>query len=99
MTSTSSFKALSFGAVAAAILVSSFFMPAGAHARKGYGPSVIEKSFITDGPVKGYSGFVRGGARNFYCDYQRIPNRKCTYTADGRERCKIVNWTLKQFCY
>lgn len=99
MLSTSSCKVLSLGVVAAAVLAALLFAPADALARKGYGTSVIEKSFITDGPVKGYSGFVRSGPRNFYCDYQRIPNRKCTYTADGRERCKIVNWTLKQFCY
>ena len=56
---------------------------------------VIEKHFETRGPVKGYSGF----AGRYYCDYQRVPTRKCIITASGHESCKIVSWTLKQACY
>lgn len=49
------------------------------------------------GPVRGYSGFAGFGARRYYCDYQRHPNRKCT-VVNGRERCRIVSWTLVQTC-
>ncbi len=96
MTGTKS-KAIIFG-VAAMTAASVMFAGGTAEARKG-GGDVIEKSFTVPGPYKGYSGFVPGiGARSYYCDYQRIPNRQCT-VVNGRERCKIVNWTLKQFCY
>ena len=56
---------------------------------------VIEQSYTTDKAMHGYSGSAGG----YTCDYQRIPNRVCTVNRDGSERCKIVNWTLKQFCY
>lgn len=45
-------------------------------------------------PMHGYSG--RAG--EFYCDYIRLPNRKCVVVG-GRERCKVVGWTLRQTCY
>ncbi len=69
--------------------------PDAAHAKRGRGTHVIEKHFETRGPVKGYSGF----AGRYYCDYQRVPTRKCIITASGHESCKIVSWTLKQACY
>jgi hypothetical protein len=55
-------------------------------------------SIETQGPTRGYSGFLRIGPRNYYCDYQRIPNRQCTIDGRGNERCRIVSWTLKQSC-
>jgi hypothetical protein len=70
-----------------------------AEARKGYGSTLEEVEIQTQGPVKGYSGSPVGAGPLVYCDYQRIPNRQCTIGANGQERCKIVNWTLKQFCY
>jgi len=45
-------------------------------------------------PMHGYSG--RAG--EFYCDYVRLPERRCAITAAG-ERCKVVGWTLRQTCY
>jgi hypothetical protein len=45
--------------------------------------------------MHGYSG--RAG--NYYCDYQRLPNRVCSITANGQERCEIKGWTLRQHCY
>lgn len=45
-------------------------------------------------PMHGYSG--RAG--EFYCDYVRLPERRCTLTATG-ERCRVVGWTLRQTCY
>jgi len=82
-------------AAAAAVLLAQVVAPGVAEARRGHGKNVIEKHFETAGPVKGYSGFAGG----YYCDYQRIPNRKCVVTASGDEKCKIVSWTLKQACY
>jgi hypothetical protein len=97
MTATN-LKSLTFGAatlMAASVLLAT----GGAEAKGGYGTTVVEEHFITKGPMKGYSGFAWGGPRSVYCDYQRIPNRVCTIGSDGRERCKIESWTLKQFCY
>lgn len=71
-----------------------------AEARRGDrgGSGYVEWNFKTPGPVHGYSGHAGAGSSAF-CDYQRLPERKCTYTADGRSKCKVVGWTLKQYCY
>lgn len=45
-------------------------------------------------PMHGYSGH----AGNYYCDYQRYPERKCVVIG-GVEKCKIVGWTLREHCY
>lgn len=45
-------------------------------------------------PMHGFSGY----SNNYYCDYQRLPNRKCTITANGTESCRIVGWTLREMC-
>ena len=45
-------------------------------------------------PMHGYSGH----SGNYYCDYQRLPNRKCIVTSGGQESCKIVGWTLREMC-
>ncbi len=45
-------------------------------------------------PMHGYSGF----SNNYYCDYQRQPNRVCTTKSDGTEKCRIVNWVLTEMC-
>ncbi|WP_290990578.1 hypothetical protein [Hyphomicrobium sp.] len=45
-------------------------------------------------PMHGYSGH----SGNYYCDYQRLPNRKCVVNANGSESCKIVGWTLREMC-
>jgi hypothetical protein len=46
-------------------------------------------------PMKGYEG----QAGNYYCSYQRLPNRVCTTDSSGNERCKVQGWTLRQYCY
>jgi hypothetical protein len=58
-----------------------------------------QENYTTRGPARGYSGPVWGGRRNYWCDYQRIPNRQCVTLSNGREKCRVVNWTLKQYCY
>jgi hypothetical protein len=44
--------------------------------------------------MHGYSGH----SGNYYCDYQRLPNRKCSINANGTESCRIVGWTLREMC-
>ena len=52
-------------------------------------------------PRHGYSGFAFSGnpLNPAYCSYQRIPNRACRTTRSGKRRCRVVSWTLKQYCY
>jgi len=88
-------KSFAFAAIGTAALLAQVAAPDVAHAKYRSGKKLIERHFVTDGPVKGYSGFAGG----YYCDYQRVPNRQCVVTASGGESCKIVNWTLKQVCY
>jgi hypothetical protein len=75
--------------------------PAEARQRGGGGPSseYYEWQSQSRNPVHGYSGWVAGGRRGLYCDYQRIPNRECTTTSSGKRRCQATSWTLKQYCY
>lgn len=65
----------------------------GAEARGGKEHFVQDYQFKK--PMHGYSG--RAG--NYYCDYVRLPERRCMVTAGGQERCKVVGWTLRQTCY
>lgn len=44
--------------------------------------------------MHGYSGH----SGNYFCDYQRLPDRKCSLDRNGNEHCKIVGWTLRQMC-
>ncbi|MFM1816158.1 MAG: hypothetical protein RLZ98_2853 [Pseudomonadota bacterium] len=69
---------------------------ADARGRRGGGDSFVEKDFVVPRGVKGYTGFIPGGA---YCDYVRRPIRKCTYTRSGREICRVTGWNLTQACY
>ncbi len=94
------FWKISSCAVMAVALLAPVVASTSAEARKGGYSSTLEEIEIqTQGPVKGYSGSPPGAGSLVYCDYQRIPNRQCTIGANGQERCKIVNWTLKQYCY
>jgi len=63
-------------------------------ARRGYAVWTSEHA----GPVRGYLGFAGIGPRRYYCDYQRHPNRVCR-ASGGKERCRVVSWTLRQHCY
>jgi len=58
-----------------------------------------ERQTESQGPRHGYSGFVWGGNRSYYCDYQRLPNRECATLKSGKQRCRVTSWTLKQYCY
>lgn len=62
---------------------------------RGGAKDFISQDYQFDGPVKGFEG-QQG---NYYCSYQRLPNRVCTYDANGNERCQVKGWTLRQYCY
>ena len=81
-------------AAAIALLVQSD----GAAAQISWQPP-YRRDIETRGPTHGYSGFVRQGARTYYCDYMRIPNRTCTTDRAVRQRCRVASWTLQQRCY
>jgi hypothetical protein len=59
------------------------------------GKEFYSEDYQFGGPVKGYEG----QAGNYYCSYQRLPNRVCTVDANGNERCQVKGWTLRQYCY
>lgn len=58
-----------------------------------YGRTWSESRITTPGPARGYSGSIRVGARKYWCDYIRYPNRECR-----NGKCRIVSWDLKQHC-
>lgn len=66
---------------------------------RGGSSQYYERQIETDRPVHGYSGWVWGGSRSLYCDYQRLPNRECKSDRAGKQRCRVTSWTLKQYCY
>ena len=80
------------GAVAAALASGALFITS-AHAG-GAAKEYFVQDYRFAKPMHGYSGH----SGNYYCDYQRLPNRKCVTNANGTESCKIVGWTLRQSC-
>jgi hypothetical protein len=61
----------------------------GAEARGG--KEFFSQDYQFDRPMHGFEG-QQG---NYYCSYQRLPNKVC----DHNGRCKIKGWTLRQHCY
>ncbi len=83
---------------AAILLVSLFIaLPSVASAQIFLGPP-RDRVVETRGPARGYSGFVRYGARQYYCDYVRYPNRTCSVDRGGREKCRVTSWRMVQRC-
>ena len=76
---------LALAAVAATLSIT------GAAQARG-GKEHFSEDYTFKQPMNGFSG--RQG--NYYCDYIKLPNRKCD--ANGNN-CKIVSWTLRQTCY
>ncbi len=62
---------------------------------KGGGKEFYSQDYQFSQPMKGYEGT----AGNYYCSYQRLPNRVGTTDSNGNERCKVQGWTLRQHCY
>ncbi len=79
--------AIVFGAILAWAVASAAFA-------KG-GKDFYSQAYQFNQRMKGYEG----QAGNYYCSYQRLPNRICTTDASGNERCKVKGWTLRQYCY
>ena len=86
-------KTFAFAIAAATFASAAFLAGAPAEARGGKGVFVQEYKF--DKPMHGYSGH----SGNYYCDYQRLPVRKCSVDRSGNEHCTIVSWTLRQMCH
>ena len=59
------------------------------------GKEFYVEDYQFDQPMKGYEG----QAGNYYCSYQRLPNRVCTTDSNGNEKCQVKGWTLRQYCY
>jgi hypothetical protein len=81
-------KSIVLSALAAALFASA------AYARGG-GKDYYVQDYQFDQPTNGYEG--RAG--DYYCSYQRLPNRVCTTDSNGNEKCKVKGWTLRQHCY
>lgn len=82
-------KAIAFTAAITGIAAAAAYPTAPASARGGR--QIFEQDYHFDKPMHGYSGH----AGNYYCDYQRLPERKCD--ANG-QNCRIVGWTLRELC-
>lgn len=87
---TRTFSKFAFGliAVAASVAVFGHGNDASARGKEGFTQDIEVKT-----PMHGYSGH----AGYYYCDYQRLPKRQCTYSG-GQEKCRIVGWTMREMC-
>ena len=83
-------KTIATAAILAAVAGAALFAATGAEAG-GRGRQIFEQDYHFEKPMHGYSGH----AGNYYCDYQRLPERKCD--ANG-QNCKVVGWTLRELC-
>jgi hypothetical protein len=77
-------------AIAAAIATIAGVSFTATSAEAGKGKQLYLETYNFKKPMHGYSGH----SGNYYCDYQRLPQRRC----DANGRCKIVGWTLQQIC-
>jgi hypothetical protein len=87
-------KSFAFAATVAAIAGASLTLTSPAQAG-GRGKEVYVQDYRFDRPMHGFSG--HSGA--YYCDYQRLPDRRCSVDRNGNESCKIVGWTLREMCH
>ena len=76
------------------IAIASMYPTSEAEARRGVKP-YYWRTYQFNQPVRGYEGWVAPG---YYCSYKRYPRRSCSYDRGGRERCRIIGWTLEQTC-
>lgn len=81
-------------AAAFAVLAATFGAGVSAANAAGSAKEFFVQDYQFSKPMHGFSGY----SNNYYCDYQRLPNRKCTVTANGTERCRIIGWTLREMC-
>lgn len=81
-------------AIAAAIATVAGLSFASTSAHAGSGKQIYIETYNFKKPMHGYSGH----SGNYYCDYQRLPQRKCSIDKNGNESCRIVGWTLREMC-
>jgi len=53
-----------------------------------------EDNTVTRRPPRGYTGWGSGPLRDYFCDFQRTPIRRC-----NNGRCRVVAWEFRQYCY
>jgi hypothetical protein len=53
-----------------------------------------EDSTYSRRPQRGYTGWGSGPLIDYFCDYQRLPVRRCNHG-----RCRVVAWETRQYCY
>ncbi|MFT3731560.1 MAG: hypothetical protein QM780_09115 [Hyphomicrobium sp.] len=81
-------------AAAFAVLASTLAIGASAANAGGAAKEFFVQDYQFAKPMHGYSGH----SGNYYCDYQRLPNRVCVTNANGSESCRIVGWVLREMC-
>jgi hypothetical protein len=81
-------------AIALAAATTSLSIASPAANAAGGAKEFFVQDYKFDKPMHGYSGH----SGNYYCDYQRLPNRKCVTNSNGTESCRIVGWTLREMC-
>lgn len=86
------------GAAVAAVAITPIATSTDAAAKSSSGRTYYER-FFTKKPERGFEGFVGVGKHGQYCSYRREPIRRCFYLSSGREKCKIISWSLVQHCY
>lgn len=84
-------KSLSIAATGLALIAAATTASIAPAQARGGGRQIFEQDYHFSKPMHGYSGH----AGNYYCDYQRLPERKCD--ANG-QNCRIVGWTLRELC-
>jgi hypothetical protein len=85
-----------FAAAAAVAITGLSLTTTDAEAKRGSSSQYRQWEFDSNRPIRGYEGF--GSMPGEYCSYRREPERRCFYTANDREKCKIVSWRLIQTC-
>lgn len=84
-------KSLSIAATGLSLIAAGTIVSGAPAEARGGGRQIFEQDYHFSKPMHGYSGH----AGNYYCDYQRLPERKCD--ANG-QNCRIVGWTLRELC-
>ncbi len=80
-------------ALSAALAAAAFATLGATTAEAGRGKEYFVQDYKFSKPMHGYTGH----SGNYFCDYQRLPERRCVVIG-GVEKCKIVGWTLRQSC-
>jgi len=86
---------LKAGMVCSAVLVSVAAGLSSTEAQARGGKEFFSQDYQFDQPMHGF----QGQQGNYYCSYQRLPNRVCTVDSNGNEKCAVKGWTLRQYCY